>query len=117
MFGARKTKYGAQATTIDGIRFASKKEASRYLELKILLKSGEIRDLELQPEYEFLINNKLICKYRADFRYEEATKPQQPANVTLWRFVVEDVKGFKTPVYRLKKKMMLAWYGITIRET
>ena len=117
----RKSKYGAVSTTVDGIRFDSKKEAARHLELKLLLRAGEIRALSLQPEYEFIHRGKVICKYRADFWYEEIKAgviiPGASCPVDIWSSVVEDVKGVKTPVYRLKKKMMLIFYGIEIRET
>jgi hypothetical protein len=93
-------KYNARKTVIDGIKFDSKKEAARYCELKILLQAGEITDLELQPEYilqdAFIKNGKKYraIKYRADFRYKDYGK-----------IVVEDVKGMRTPVYKIKKKM------------
>lgn len=119
----RAHKYGAKPTTIDGIRFASKKEAKRFGELKLLLLAGEIRELQLQPEFPLQVpalhrmsypNGELVLAgvgcYRADFSYEERTG-------RTWQSVVEDVKGMKTPVYRLKKKMVEAAYGIAIRET
>jgi hypothetical protein len=93
-------KYNARKTVIDGIKFDSKKEAARYCELKILLQAGEITDLELQPVFilqdAFTKNGKKYraIKYIADFRYKDYGK-----------IVVEDSKGFRTPVYLLKKKM------------
>ena len=101
------SKYNAIKTEVDGYIFASRREAARYSELRILEKAGEIIDLELQPHYPCTVNGKLICKYIADFRYTSVKR----GNV-----VIEDAKGFKTPVYRLKKKMVEAIYNIIIIE-
>lgn len=101
------SKYNAVKTEIDGYVFDSRREAARYSELRIMEKAGEIIDLELQPQYPCTINGKLICKYIADFRYTSVKR----GNV-----VIEDAKGFKTPVYRLKKKMVEAIYNIIIIE-
>lgn len=104
-------KYRAVPTIVDGIRFDSKKEALRYGELKLLEKAGEIRDLRLQPAFEIVINGIKVCTYKADFSYKFKghIDGRHPA-------VIEDVKGFKTPVYRLKKKLVEATYGIIITE-
>jgi hypothetical protein len=101
------TKYRAKPTTIDGIRFASKAEARRYQELKLLERAGEIHNLETHPKYTLSVNNQVICTYTADFRYEESGE-----------VIVEDVKSrpTMTPVYRLKKKLMKAIYDIDIKE-
>lgn len=112
--GATRHKYGAQRTEVDGISFASKREAARYGELKLLERAGEIRGLALQPPYALLVPMlkdpleafKHVGTYVADFVYY--TKSGEK--------VVEDVKGFKTPLYRWKKKHVEAQYGITIRE-
>ncbi len=109
-----RSKYRAQPTEVDGIRFHSKAEARRYSELKLLEKAGEVKELELQPEFPLYAPSKswgkheLVCTYVADFRYR-----QGPRGV----LVIEDVKGMKTPVYRLKKKWFQAQYGIEITET
>lgn len=103
---SRSSKYNAIKTEIDGYVFASRREANRYAELKILEKAGEIKDLELQPVYPCLVNGKLVCKYIADFRYK----------LSSGREVVEDAKGAKTPVYRLKNKLVNALYGVVIVE-
>lgn len=99
-------KYGAVATTVDGIRFPSKKEANRYRELKILEKAGQIFHLTLQPKFSIDINGVHICNYFADFQYLDADAKK----------IVEDVKGVKTPVYKLKKKLVKAIHGIDIVE-
>jgi hypothetical protein len=102
----KNNKYGAVKTTVDGIVFDSKREAVRYMELMVLQKNGQISRLELQPKYDCIINGKKICTYRADFRY-----------FTKDRRIVEDVKGVKTPVYILKKKLVEALYaGVIIQE-
>jgi hypothetical protein len=101
-------KYHAIKTVVDGQTFHSKKEANRYQELKLLEKAGEIRFLETQVSYTIRVNGMHICNYICDFRY---TIPGQ------YPVCVEDVKGVLTPVYRLKKKLMLAVHGIEIIET
>lgn len=65
----RGHKYNAQRTVIDGISFASKAEARRFAELKLMVKAGEIRDLELQPKYPLIVNGQTVASYTADFRY------------------------------------------------
>lgn len=77
--------------TVDGITFASKREATRYRELKILERAGEITALELQPRYKFPMG----FAYVADFRY-----------ITDRSIAVEDVKGVETPVFKLKRKCL-----------
>jgi hypothetical protein len=101
-----RSKYRNIRTKVDGIEFASKKEAARYSELRLLERAGKISGLKLQVPYPIEINHVKICTYRADFVY--LTRPG---------LMVEDVKGAKTPLYRLKKKLMRAIYGIEILET
>ena len=105
---ARMTKYRAIPTVVDGIRFASKKEANRYRNLCLMHEAMEIEDLELQPSYDIVVGGKKVCRYVADFRYKDRRTGE---------IVVEDVKGVKTAVYRLKKKLMKALHGIEITET
>ena len=103
------SKYHAVPTEVDGIRFASKAEAYRYAELKLNVAGGLIHGLELQPRYPLVVNGIKIATYVGDFRYvRNATNT----------ITVEDVKSrpTMTPVYRLKKKLMLALYGIDILE-
>lgn len=100
------SKYGAIRTEIDGITFASKREAARYQELKLMECAKAIKGLELQPTYKLIVNDRLICKYIGDFRYIENGQ-----------LVVEDSKGFKTRDYRIKKKLLHALYGLEVRET
>ena len=107
------SKYYSKKVIVDNIVFDSKKEASYYLKLKALLKSGVIKDLELQKEYilqdKFKINGKTQRKisYKADFTY---------FSVEDNKLHVVDVKGFKTEIYKLKKKLFEYKYGIEIEE-
>tara|TARA_R110000787_G_scaffold181619_1_gene293659 strand:+ start:190 stop:501 length:312 start_codon:yes stop_codon:yes gene_type:complete len=102
----RRLKYNNKKVVIDGIKFDSIRESKRYLDLKNLERGGDIKNLELQPRYDFVLNGVKMGFYKADFRYVE--------NGVL---VIEDVKGMKTPVYNLKKKMMKAFHNINILET
>lgn len=101
------TKYRAIRTTVDGITFDSKRESLRYGELILLERGGVIRDLTLQPKFPIVVCGQKVCDYTADFAYYERGE-----------YVVEDVKSqpTKTPVYRLKKKLMKAVHGIEIKE-
>lgn len=99
------SKYGAKRTEVDGIVFASMAEARRYGELKLLERAGKIKDLELQPVYALIVNGVRVGNYIGDFRYVEGET-----------VVLEDVKGVKTPVYQLKKKLVEAIYKFKITE-
>jgi len=96
----------ARRTTVDGISFMSRREASRYLELKFLEKIGRVRRLELQKAYELAVEGKTIGHYIADFVYLDSGN-----------MVVEDCKGFRTDLYRWKKKHFEAQYKLKILET
>ena len=100
-------KYGAQKTVVDGITFASKAEARRYMDLRLLERGREISELKTQVRYDFILNGINIGFYKADFTYVDCASRKT---------IVEDVKGMATPVYRLKKKLMRAMHGITIQE-
>lgn len=105
------SKYKNQKVIIDGIEFDSKKEAKRYQELLLLQKGGVIADLKRQVPYTlvpaFNLNKKRYraMNYVADFVYKENDKE-----------VVEDTKGYRTEVYKIKKKLMAYIYQIEIRE-
>ena len=99
------SKYRNRKTEVDGFVFDSRREANRYLELKILERAGEIENLELQPKYDLSVNGKHICSYIADFRYQEGG-----------RTIVEDAKGMRTDVYRIKRKLMKAVHDIEVVE-
>lgn len=106
-----KSKYGAIKCKYNGIEFDSKKERDRYIELRKLEITGIISDLQLQVPFvlqdSFEFNDKKILpiKYIADFTYWENGE-----------LVIEDVKGKKTAVYELKKKMFMYRYKKYIRE-
>lgn len=109
----RKEKYHRRKVTVDGITFDSVKEADRYGELQVLEKAGKISGLERQKRFVLIPaqrgDGKIVeraCTYTADFCYWENGE-----------HVVEDCKGVKTEVYRIKKKLMLFVHGIRIRET
>lgn len=104
-------KFNAVKTVIDGYTFASKAEGRRYAELKMLEKAGKITGLGLQPIFKLrAMNGEVIGKYVADFDYW-----LQHGNGAA-TYTVEDVKGFKTELYRWKAKHMKAEHGITISE-
>jgi hypothetical protein len=105
-------KYKNKKITIDGEVFDSRKEYARYRELALLQRAGQISDLQRQVKYELIpqqrINGKVVeraCSYIADFVYVENKKT-----------VVEDTKGFRTPDYKIKRKLMLYIHGIQIQE-
>jgi hypothetical protein len=100
-----RSKYGAKKTEVDGYVFDSRAEARHYSDLKLREMAGEITLLALQPRFELIVNDKKIGTYVADFSYTENGNR-----------IVVDVKGMRTPVYRLKKKLMYAIYGIEIQE-
>jgi hypothetical protein len=102
----RKNKYNAHKVELDGMTFASKLEARRYQVLCDLQQNGQISNLLMQVRFDLNVNGQKICAYIADFQYTEDGQT-----------VVEDAKGRKTKEYQIKKKLMLACYGIAIKET
>lgn len=109
-----RTKYGNRRCKMDGISFDSVKEMNRYVDLKFLLLTGEITDLEVHKPFELQeafrdAEGKWVraITYEADFVYKDKN-----GNV-----VIEDVKSkaTKTPAYNIKKKMM-AYRGLIIKE-
>jgi hypothetical protein len=132
LVGTKAHKYRAKRTEVDGIKFASQKEARRYQELKLLERAGDIRNLKLQPRYALCplvieradvrdvnlgtasVRRCPVSNYVADFEYEQSDRGYGGVK---WTLVVEDSKGMKTDVYRLKKRWFEAQYGVAIRET
>ena len=120
-----KSKYNAKKVEVGGITFDSKKEAKRYEELKLLERCGAIKDLRLQVKFVLIPaqyepdiigkrggikRGKLIereCSYFADFVYFDCQRNTR---------VVEDTKGFKTPEYIIKRKLMLYIHNIRVTE-
>jgi|GEM_PF-862850 len=102
-------KYGVahkEDRTHDGIVFDSKGEMLRWLDLKLLERAGDISKLRHHVLYPLIVNGIKITDYEADFVYEEGGLE-----------VVEDFKGVRTDVYRLKERLMKAVWGIDIRIT
>lgn len=112
-------KYHNVPTVVDGYAFDSQREARRWRELVLLARAGEIRELERQPVYPLhapvrtadgalVVGAVKVSDYIADFRYRDRR--------LAWALIVEDAKGVRTPVYRLKKRHLAAEYGIAIVE-
>lgn len=105
---SKKSKYRAVKTEVDNIMFHSKKEAQRYKELKLLEQVGEITNLRLQVPYELIAKSKygMPIRYIADFVYDENGNE-----------IVEDAKGYRTDIYKIKRRLMAEKYDIKIKET
>ena len=110
----RSNKYGARKITVDGATFDSRKEYMRFYELSLLQRAGQIENLKRQVKFELIPSQKdpetgkvieRPVTYIADFVYQEGGKT-----------VVEDTKGMRTKDYILKRKMMLYFRGIRIKE-
>lgn len=106
---AHRHKYNAVKTKINGITFDSRKEAEHYFALKTREQAGEIADLQLQPRFPIIVNGQTVAHYIADFQYVDLS-----SSLT----VIVDVKSqvTRTPIYRLKKKLVEALYPIQITE-
>ena len=124
---AMRNKYHSKKVTVDGMTFDSKKEYKRYCELLLMEKSGAITELKRQVAFTVIpaqretveryspitgkkLKDKMVlvereCAYIADFTYKQDGK-----------LVVEDTKGFRTPDYIIKRKLMYLVYGIKIKE-
>ena len=103
-------KYRARKVTVDFIRFDSTAEAKRYGELKLLRRAKEITDIAVHPVFHFDVAGIRVAPYIADFQYYDLRSGKT---------VVEDVKSpvtAKLSTFRMKKKLMLALYGIEIKE-
>ena len=117
---ARRNKYGARRTQVNGIWFDSMKEANRYQELTQLERAGAIDELELQPAfplhvmelYRSLVPIRIttVGRFTADFRYRDLGSGE---------IIVEDTKSdaTKTEAYRLRKRLAEVIHGIHVRET
>lgn len=111
------SKYRSEKVVVDGETFDSKKEFSRWTQLKIMERAGVIHDLKRQVAFELQPAVKLdgerrkkpAMRYFADFVYIQDGER-----------VVEDVKSEATrrlPAYRTKKHLMATVHSINIRET
>lgn len=101
----RRSKYGARRTEIDGYQFDSMAEAKRYRELCLFVKSGLISDLQVHPRFEIVPKDRhgRALYYEADFMYININNGGELPTV-------EDVKGVRTAVYNLKRRLFLARY-------
>ena len=113
------SKYNSQKAVVNGISFDSQKEAARYRALMLLVEAGQIKDLKLQPEFTLQEAFKTpegeavrAVRYRADFSY---LRPVREGVDTRWERVVEDVKGYKTKEYEIKRKLLLG-LGVKVVE-
>lgn len=106
------SKYNAKKAVFNNAQYDSRKEAKRAKELYLLERAGQISGLQRQVRYTLIpsqyINGKCVERgvtYVADFVYTQDGET-----------IVEDVKGFKTPEYIIKRKLMLREHGIRIKE-
>ena len=95
----KRSKYRNKKTVRDGITFDSIAEANFYSELKLMERAGEVCEVQLQPPFKIVIDGMLICTYKADFMFWDCVEK---------RTRVVDVKGFPTPEFKLKRKLMKA---------
>lgn len=106
------SKYKNKKVVVDNILFDSKKEGNYYTKLKILRDAGKITDLELQKRFVLQQGFKLHGKtyraitYIADFVYKDSDGQVH----------VVDTKGYRTEVYKIKKKLFMKKYGTEIEE-
>ena len=101
-----RSKYHNKKTVIDGITFASTKEAQYYCELKLKIRAGMVVRFDRQVKYPVIANGARICAYFADFVvYYPDGKTE-----------IIDVKGMRTDVYKLKKRLVEAIYCVKIKE-
>jgi hypothetical protein len=108
----KRTKYSNVKVIIDGIKIDSKKEGAHYYKLKDQLAAGKISNLTLQPKFDIAQSvildgtKRRIRYYIADFSYIDSAG----------KLVVEDVKGFKTEMYKLKRHLVKEIHGIEVVE-
>jgi hypothetical protein len=105
---AKRSKYNSRHVLLDGHRFDSQAEADRYDDLKLFQRIGVVADLVVHPRYGLEVAGVKICTYEADFSYRDE----------FGNFIVEDVKGVETAVFKIKAKLFKALYGfpITVRR-
>lgn len=106
----RRSKYGNLKTEYNGYVYMSKKEANYAQELDYLMKAKDLKEKVIsftrQVPFQVIMNGKKICKYLADFKVIYADGHEE----------IIDVKGVRTQMYSLKKKLVEAQYGIEIIE-
>lgn len=99
----RPPKYRNQPQETPDGRFASKREYQHWCVLKLREKAGEISSLKRQVPFDIKVNGVKICRYVADAVYVERN-----------RVVVADAKGFETPMFKIKSKLMKAVHDIDV---
>lgn len=97
----RFNKFGATRCEYDGIRYDSKMEAAYAMQLDALKSGGGIKDWRRQVTIPLDVNGKHVCNYRVDFEVEHNDGHKE----------LIEVKGFETPVWQLKWKLLEAIYG------
>ena len=95
-------KFKAKPQEYDGIKFPSKAEAKRYIELKVLQEKGEVLFFLRQVPFHLAGGVKYVCDFMIFWADGSVT--------------IEDVKGMKTTLYIAKKKMVESTYPIEIIE-
>lgn len=108
LYTKKRSKYGNRRVEYDGQKFDSAGECERYKILKIYEQQGLIYLLQCQVPFKCIVSDELICTYKADFTY---------ALSDTHRDIIEDFKGMRTALYKLKKKLVKAIYMIDIFET
>lgn len=103
----KPSKYKNVQIREDGIVFDSLREHKRYMELRLLRRAGEIENFIVHPRYPLLVDGQKICIYEADFCYSDVKTGVSH---------VEDVKGARTALYILKRKLMRACLNIDVEE-
>lgn len=121
-------KYKSKKKIIDGIKFDSKKEGVRYLQLRELEKKGLIKNLELQKTFELLPPQREKSTMTKTGKEKQGKTLERAVNYIadfvyineLGEMVVEDVKGYKNggsyQVFTIKRKLMLYVYGVKVKE-
>lgn len=99
----------ASERTLDGVVFDSKAELKRFAQLRLLERTGHIRNLQRQVPYRFEHNGVALRNvWKADFEYEEFAD-------SAWRKVTEDCKGFDRPISAAVRKLMKSFHGIDVK--
>jgi hypothetical protein len=116
----KPSKYRNQPIIVDGKRFASKREGARYRLLKEREAKGEISNLELQPSFKLKSGDRpILLKSKG---YPNGRQATYFADFAYWcpvqeKRIIEDAKGMKTDVYKLKKAIVEAQFpGVKIVE-
>lgn len=111
----KPSKHKNVRVTVDGLKFASKREAARWSELNLMLKAGKIFDLKRQVAFVLapavLLDGRMkpALRYVCDFTYSRV----------YGKLIVEDVKSphlLKNSVYRIKKHLLKTVLGLDVEE-